>query len=182
MIAKLNKRSTEPIISLESAKEHLRILNNNQDFYIHTLLDVVTTSIENELERDLVDTEYSLHIYSKINVNEEIYFPNSPVYNVIQVVFKDSSGTEITEGISYVNSDEYIKFTELPEDYNSIVITYKKGFSNAEDIPEPIKHASKLMLSDLFNFRGTIVLGKSVFNLDKTIQRLLQPYRNVKFL
>lgn len=181
MIANLLRKSNETLVTLSDAKEHLRILHAHEDFYISTLLGVITTSIENELDKDLVDTEYQLSIFSKVGVGEEIYFPNPPVYNVINVkIFNE--GTEITEGFDFTNSDEYIKFSELPEHFTSIVITYKKGFESADDVPAPIKQAALLMLSDLYLFRGSLVIGKSVVVLEKTIQSLLRPYKKVNFV
>lgn len=180
MVANLIRKSNEVIVSLSEAKEHLRILHTHEDFYISALLGVITTSIENELDRDLVDTEYKLSIFSKVAVGEQIHFPNPPVYSVTKVeVFNES--TLIEAGVTYTNSDEYFTFTALPETYTSINITYKKGFENAADVPTPLKQAALLMLSDLYLFRGSLVIGKSVVVLERTIQRLIQPYKNVNF-
>jgi uncharacterized phiE125 gp8 family phage protein len=180
MVANLIRKNNQTIVSLSDAKSHLRILHSHEDFYIGALLSVITASIENELDRDLVDTEYKLSIFSQVAVGEQIMFPNSPVYSVTDVQFFNGA-TEIEEGFAYTNSDEYIVFSELPAEYTSIVITYKKGFENAADVPTPIKQAALLMLSDLYLFRGSLVIGKSVVVLEKTIQSLLQPYKNVNF-
>ncbi len=182
MIAKVVKKSNQTLISLNEAKDHLRILNNFEDVYINALLSVVTESIENELDRDLVDTEYQFLIYEKVEVNESIYFPNSPIYNVIEVKFFNDLIEIDSSEFDYSFSDEFISFSQLPESYTSIKITYKKGIEDSEDLPDGIKQASKIMLTDLYQFRGTIILGKSVVNMDKVVQRLLQPYKKVKFL
>lgn len=181
MIAKVIKKNNQTINSLEEAKQHLRILHTHEDIYIYSLLQVVTDSVENELDKDLVDTEYTLSIYEKIDVNEEIYFPNSPIYNVIDV--KVYNGNTVIDSIeySYINSDEYIKFSNLPESYTRIEITYKKGFENADDLPTAIKQAGLILLTDLYQFRGSLIVGKSIVSLDKTLQRLLQPYKQVRF-
>jgi uncharacterized phiE125 gp8 family phage protein len=181
MIIKENKKSNQRILTLQEAKEHLRILHHHEDFYIDSLLYVITTTIENELDKDLVDTQYQMNIYNKIGINEEVYFSNAPVVLVESVVLKIGSTIIDPSLYSYVNSDEYIKFITLPEDFTEIIITFKKGFESYEDIPAPIKQAAKLLLSDLYQFRGTIVVGKSVFIIEKAIQRLLQPYRRVSF-
>lgn len=182
MIAKVVKKSNQTLISLEEAKDHLRILNSFEDIYINTLLSVVTESIENELERDLVDTTYEFSIFEKIVLNEFIYFPNAPIYNVTDVKVYSGTTEVNSNQVEYSFSDEYISFSILPETYTSIKITYKKGIEDSDDLPEGIKQAAKIMLTDLYQFRGTIILGKSVVNLDKVVQRLLQPYKNIKFL
>ncbi len=182
MIANLVKKTNETIVSIEEAKQHLRILHTHEDFYLNSLLSVITTSIENELDKDLVDTLYQLSIFSKVNEGDEIYFPNAPIYNVTQVVVKNGNTVIDSTDYEYSNSDEYIKFSLLPSEYTSILISYKKGFENSLDLPTPIKQAALLMLSDLYLYRGSIIVGKTVMILEKSIQRLLQPYRNIKFM
>ena len=182
MIAKLVKKSNETIVSLEEAKAHLIILHTNEDFYINSLLGVITTSIENNLDKDLVDTSYQLSIYSQVAVNEEVYFPNSPIYNVTGVIVKNNDEVIDSELYSFSFTDEYVKFNLLPDSYTSIDITYKKGFESSDDLPTPIKQAALLMLSDLYLYRGSIIVGKSIMILEKSIDALLRPYKNVKFM
>ena len=182
MVAKLIKKSNETIVGLEEAKAHLRILHTNEDFYLNSLLGVITTSIENNLDKDLVDTTYSLYIYSAIAIGEEIHFPNSPIYNVTGAIIKDRETVIASAEYSYTFTDEYIKFISLPANYTSIEVVYKKGFESSEDLPTPIKQAALLMLSDLYLYRGSIIVGKSIMILEKSIAALLRPYQNVKFM
>ncbi|WP_215225859.1 head-tail connector protein [Echinicola shivajiensis] len=181
MIAKLTKKSNQSIVTLDEAKEHLKILHTHEDLYLNSLLYVVTDTIENELEKDLVDTSYTFSIFEEVEVNENILFPNSPIVAIESVKFFDNS-TEIVSGFTYSNSDEYITFSELPSDYTRIEITYKKGYEDVDDIPTAIKQAALLQLTDLYLLRGSIVIGKTVIHLNKTVDRLLQPYRKVRFI
>lgn len=182
MVAKLIRKSNETIVSLEEAKAHLRILHSNEDFYLNSLLGVITTSIENNLDKDLVDTTYSLYIYSAVTIGEEIHFPNNPIYNVTEVIIKDGETVIDSAEYSYTFTDEYIKFNSLPASYSSIETVYKKGFESSEDLPTSIKQAALLMLSDLYLYRGSIIAGKSIMILEKSIDALLRPYKNVKFM
>ena len=180
MIIKLISKKNQKILSLEEGKQHLNLLSSSRDSYIDSLLYAVTENIENYLEKDLVDTTYLLSVYDKVE-DDIIYFPNAPIYKVKSVkIYLDN--IEITEGIEYTSNDEYIKFNSLPLDYDKIVIEYRKGFEDAEDLPADIKHAAKLQLHDFFNYRGTIYVGKSVIQLNKAVERLLQPYKRVSFL
>lgn len=181
MVARLVKKNNQTIVSLEQAKEHLRILHTYEDIYIDSLLQVVTDSVEQELDKDLVDTDYILYVYDKVEINEEIHFPNSPIYNVTEIkIYNRNTLIDSTE-YSFTNSDEYIKFDVLPNDYTKIEITYKKGFENADDLPTPIKQAGLILLTDLYQYRGSLIIGKSVVSLDKTLQRLLQPFKQIRF-
>jgi uncharacterized phiE125 gp8 family phage protein len=182
MVARLVKKSNQNIVSLEEAKEHLRVLHTHEDMYIDSLLQVITDSIENDLDKDLVDTDYVFAIFDKVVVGEEIYFPNSPIYNVTSVQFLNGTTAVSSSLFEYTSSDEYIKFSLLPEEYSRINITYKKGFEDSADLPQAIKQAALILLSDLFTFRGSLVIGKTVVHLDKVVQRLLQPYKQVRFL
>ena len=100
-------------MSLEQAKSHLRITTAHEDFYINSLLDVVTTTLENELGVDLVDTDYVFRIYDKLKVNEPVLFPNSPVFGVSCTI---KNGYEDTEEFAFSASDETITFSDLPAD------------------------------------------------------------------
>ncbi|SIS88615.1 head-tail connector protein [Belliella pelovolcani] len=181
MIAKVVKKSNETLIQLEEAKQHLRILHNHEDIYIYSLLQVVTDTIENELDKDLVDTEYTLSIFENIKENEEIYFPNSPIYSIVDVKFFNGNNVIDSQEYNYINSDEYLKFTLLPSLYTSIQIVYKKGFESSNDLPSTIKQAGLILLTDLYQYRGSLIVGKSIVSLDKTLQRLLQPYKQIRF-
>ncbi len=182
MVAKLIKKSNQTLVSLDEAKAHLRILHNSEDFYLNALLDVVTTAIENHLDKDLVDTQYSFYLYSKVGLGEEIHFPNSPIYSVSSVVIKHGETLVDASEYSYTYTDEYISFDSLPDDYTELVINYRKGFESSEDLPTPIKQAALLMLSDHYLYRGSIIVGKSLVVMEKSIDALLRPYRNVKFM
>ncbi|WP_200974434.1 head-tail connector protein [Echinicola sp. 20G] len=181
MIAKLVKKSNQSIVTLEEAKEHLKILHAYEDLYLNSLLYVVTDTLENELEKDLVDTEYVFAIFDQVEEGEQIMFPNSPIVEVKEVlVYNDS--TLIESGVAYTSTDEYITFSALPETYTRIEINYKKGYESVDDIPTAIKQAALLTLTDLYLHRGSIVVGKTVIHLQKTVDRLLQPYRKVRFI
>ncbi|MBS9525916.1 head-tail connector protein [Litoribacter alkaliphilus] len=182
MKSNLIKRNNEKLITLEESKQHLRILHNYEDIYISALLDVVTTSISNDLQTDVVSTSYEFNIYEKIGVGENIHFINAPIYKVESVSIYKNNEEINAEDFDFTFSDEYITFTSLPSDYTHIKIIYRKGFESAEDTPTAIKQAALLLLTDLYSYRGTLVIGKSVISLDKTIDRLLQPYRKVTFL
>ena len=180
MKSNLIKRNNEKLISLEEAKQHLRILHSHEDIYINALLDVITTAISNDVQYDVVSTNYEFNIYDKIEVGENIHFINAPIYKIESVVMYNGN-VEVSD-FTYSNSDEYITFNSLPVEYTHIKIIYRKGFESVDDTPTPIKQAGLLMLTDLYQFRGTFIVGKSVITLDKTIDRLLQPFRKITFI
>jgi hypothetical protein len=133
------------------------------------------------LGKDLVDTDYVLSIFESIAVSDTVYFSNPPIVKIEQIQFFNSD-TLLEEAASYSLSDESLVFDSVPEVFTRLEVTYKRGYEDKEDVPVAVKQAALLVLTDLYLNRGTFVLGKSVVHLQKTVDRLLQPYRKIKFV
>jgi hypothetical protein len=60
---------------------------------------------------------------------------------------------------------------------DAVRVTASYGYANATRVPEPLKHALKLMVSQMYEQRTPQVTGTIVANIDFTIDALIAPYR-----
>lgn len=57
--------------------------------------------------------------------------------------------------------------------WNAVTLQYRVGWRTAAEVPAPIKHAMKLLISDMYERRSPTVLDEKL----TTVSRLIQPYR-----
>jgi uncharacterized phiE125 gp8 family phage protein len=173
-----------PIISLEDARQHLRIDHTDDNAYITTLIGVATTAVSERLERTLGVTTWDYRIDSgDICWGFDIRLPNPPLIEVVSVKCFDADNAEQTYppanyrafgiggqgGIRLTGGASWPSSRHGPE---AVTIRYKAGY---EDVPEPIKQAVLLIIGQLFSQRGEMV--QENLTEDPAIKALLAPYR-----
>jgi len=183
--------STAPTIfpiSLEDAKDHLRLSGDAEDDYVQSLIYTAIDWAEQFTGRRLLTQTWKYYLDDWPEARDDgsyIRLPFGQLKSVTSVVYTDSDEDDTTW-----DSDEYIvdiesepgrvvlgygytwpSFTASPS--NPICITYVCGWTASASVPTNIKHAIKLMVTDLYNDRETMLFG----NLKKlnTIENLLMP-------
>lgn len=152
----------KPIVSLQQAKQHLRVEDSGEDAYISGLIEAAIGHIdgphgwlglalgEQVIEATLCSREWSCRRRVPIGPLQEI-------------------------------------LTETPSaDTRSVVVRYRAGhpFSGegshlASSVPAPIRQAILLMVGDLYANRESNSVGVAahVVEMPTTVERLLLPYR-----
>ena len=176
---------TTKVVSVTDIKSHLRIDSSDEDALLGLYIDAATEMAEHYCNRHFITHEYKLY-FSSVVSQASLLFPdcvlktegsNKPIHWI------DSGGTEqeSTEAyidaysnpsIAYLNSNFTIP--KLKEDSaNSFWIEFKTGFGDAAtSVPDAIKQAIKLIVSDMYYFRED---RKRRFPMASEI--LLQPYK-----
>jgi len=178
----------EPI-TLEEANTHLRV--SGQDEEVTRLITVARKSLERYLKRTFITTQFK--VYSEC-WHECMKLPYPTLQSVESVKYIDINKAEQTllEADYYhvvINDDPgYIKrrydacYPEL--DYgnpDAISIEYTAGYGNEmTDVPEDIRHAIKLLITNYYEQRGDIVIG-SVTRIPNYILDLVHDYRIYEF-
>lgn len=144
-------------ITLEEAKEHLRVTDSNSDSYIQGLIAAVTEQVEAHTGRTLVTTQYTWKMDSFPNC-EYLYVPKCPLQAVSSITYIDTDESTDTWGSTYYGVDSvripariYPAYQEMwpitlgiP---NAVTVTYTAGHSSHHGgIPEGIKHAMKFLV------------------------------------
>lgn len=161
------KKTTEPAIDPVTAAEVKtlsRIDCSDEDDLITTLISVATNYVERWLGRQLISATYVLTMDEL--PNDVVKLPKPPLINVVSVTYVNSSGnrTGVSTSLYDVNTNGqwgefYLAYNQSwPTDEsprkNGVEITYDAGYgSSADDVPEGIKQAIKMLAADMYERR-----------------------------
>ena len=173
------------VVSVTDIKAHLRIDTSDEDDLLGVYIDAATEMAEHFCNRHFITHEYSLYFNSVTSVASLIYpdcvlktqGSNNPIHWI------DSAGVEQESADAYIDAYSNPSIVYLNSDFtsptlkddlaNSFWFEFKTGFGDADtDVPEAIKQAIKLIVSDMYYFRED---RKRRFPMASEI--LLQPYK-----
>ncbi len=178
-------------VSFEQAIDHLNLTLGwtEDDEYIKTLIKAATKKAEQYLRRRLITQTWYVYYNAWPKGSKEIVLPFGQLQSVTSIKYTDIDGTETTWSTTEYNIDTdadpgrvtleygYTWPTETLHPQNPIVIEFVCGYGDdGSDVEDMIKHAIKVMIDDLYNNRGDILVGISAQNL-KAVGDLLMPYR-----
>ena len=193
--------SVEPITTAE-AKTHLNISSSTHDTYIGTLITSARRQVETYLNRALITQSWKVYYdcwkhellipFGRLQVVSASPGPASPV-----VKYYDINGTQQT----LTESDYYWVVTttdpgRIVRKYDAtypelqygrpdaIEIAFTAGYGAAATaIPDEIKHAIKLLITNYYEHRGDIVIGAGakVNKIPGHVTDLLHPYKLYQF-
>lgn len=174
-----------PLVTLEEAKEHLRVTTYNEDALIEGYLLAASAHIDGPfgiLKRavGLQTLEVRSHVFSAID-----RLPSGPVSSIVSVKYVDTLGAEQTfgEGLYALDGDRVLlthgnRWPSLRGDPGGVRIQYQAGF---ETVPAPIKQAALLLIGQWFRNRMAVNVGNIVNDLPNGVKALLAPYKVWKF-
>lgn len=186
--------TVEPI-TLTEAKKHLRLAVTSEEAAAYTteddLLDrLITTAriqTEQEIGRRLITQtwEYYLDVWP----GGDIVIPYPPLQSA-EITYRLQGDTEYDNTFTGFDTDtvsEPGRLTLKPGESwpagtlypdRPIKVTYVAGYGDtAGDVPEGIRSAMLLKISDLYEHRGTVVVGSAVNYLSAAIDSLLRQYQ-----
>jgi len=148
--------------------------------------------IERYLSRALITQEWEVYYDCW---NTKMMIPFGQLQNVDSVQYYDSNGsfTTLPEAshywVSNTSDPGFIQkrydavFPELqPGRPDAIRITFTCGYGDdPEDVPENIRHAMKLLITDYFEHRGEVVVGTAATRIPQFISNLIHTYRLYQF-
>jgi len=186
----VNGPSGEPI-EVSEAKTHLNLSGSSLDTYLGTLITTARRAIENYLHRVLMTQDWKVFYDCW---KHELLIPFGNLQTVTSVKYRDLNGVEQT-----LSADDYywvVNTTDpgrivrkydatYPElQYgrpDAIEIEFTAGFGDAEDVPEEIKHAIKLLVTDYFEHKGSVVVGSTVNIIPGHVKNLIHSYKLYEF-
>ena len=172
--------SSEPVTRTE-AKVHLRVDHTDDDAYIDSLITMARKDAEQFLHRKLIQATITgyLDVWPD---GDSIILPYGNLKSITSIKYKDTDGDQ-TE----FSSDDYIAATETEPGQailvygepwpsvtlypsNPIEIIFVAGYGeDAADVPEPLRHAIKLILADKYENREDVLIGVISSNLKAAI-------------
>ncbi len=175
--------ASEPV-TVNEANAHLKV--TGEDTLVESLIITARMMIERYLNRSLVSQTWTAYDDCW---GGELCLPYPPLVSVTHVKYRDLNGVLQTLASSnyWVNSFEqpgnikYVYGFTPPElQYgrpNSIEVEYVAGYTGDEGVPEPIRHAMKILLTDMYEHRGQYVIGNIANKLPGYIIDLIHTYK-----
>lgn len=176
----------EPL-SVREVQDHLRV--SGQDEELFRLIKTARGMMERYLNRALITQEWDVYFDCW---HYEMKLPYPPLQTVDSVKYRDLDGAEQTLSSSFyhVTNNEPativraydVSWPELQYGRpQAVKISITVGYGDdAADIPEEIRHGMKLIITDLYENRGTVVLG-SVNKIPAYLIDLVHSYRIYEF-
>ena len=184
--------AVEPL-TLQETKDHLRVDTSDDDALISALITAARQNIadlDGHLGRCLITQTLDWHLDGF--PSNALSVPRPPLQSVTSISYVDENGAAQTWGATKYTVDvkshpgrivpaygeSYPSTRDVP---NAVAVRFVAGYGLAGDsVPAPIRAAMLLHIHDLYDRRGTHVIGDS-FEATPAIKALLAPYQIYKF-
>lgn len=167
----------EPI-SLERAKEHLRVVFEDEDAYIASLITAARQMAEGRLNRTLARRQ----LVATFGSWNSIVLLKPPIVSIDAIEYLDYYGeTQPLEGYRFLGGRfSFVPGITAPQvlgQPEAITVRYTAGYAEGE-IPAPIIQWMLLSIGTMYENRESIINGVSSAPLaDDFAKWLLQPHR-----
>lgn len=181
----------EPL-EVSEAKTHLNVTSSTHDTYIGTLIATARRQIERYLNRALITQSWKVY-YDRWQ--HELLIPFGSLSAVSTVKYYNTEGTltTLTENDYYwivTTTDPGRIVRKYDATYpelqygrpDAIEIAFTAGYgATSAAIPDEIKHAMKLLITDMYEHRGQVVVGDRVGKIPDYITDLIHSYKLYQF-
>lgn len=179
--------TTETVpVSVSDMKEHLRVTHTDDDNYIEALILAAAKTCENFQGRKYMQASKVL----KLDAFPEfgIIRPEwSPLIQVDSIQYVDTDGNAQTVPASDYDVDTDTEPGRITPAYgkswpstrdqvNAISVNYQAGYATADEVPDDIKHAIKLLVGHFYEHRESVSEVK-LQEIPQGIRSLLWPRR-----
>jgi len=179
--------ASEPVTTTE-AKNHLRVDVTDDDTLIGSLITAAREYCEIYTGQSFIERTYRADLY---DFADDIWLPNGPVTAISSVKYYDTSSPQAlttwaasnyTLQRDMVRRNDGVSFPSVGTQYDNVQITYTAGWLDqsspqAENIPQAVKQALLLMVSDLYENREAQVLYPGQILANPVYHALLNAYR-----
>ncbi|WP_411340315.1 head-tail connector protein [Sphingopyxis sp. J-6] len=177
----------DAVVSLEAAKAHLRVLEDDEDDLIAALRDAAVQMVENYTGLVLQPREGEAAMVWRAEGLPIGAGPVSmgcrPVREVLSVTYLDFAGAEQTVDVGTLRIVDQGSIAAAPGANwpagvaGGVVVTFAAGL---DDVPPALVTAVKMFLATLYAQRETIVLRGAAGEITAGFKMLCQPYRRLR--
>ncbi len=169
---------------------------NAEDDLLNSLITAAREHVENVIHRRLISQTWDYYLLEWPG-SDRIVLPYPPLQSVTSIAYTDtdSSSTTMTVTTDYV-VDAIDKFNPgivlaygkswpgvALTPVNPIKVIYVAGYGDAStNVPDPIIHAMKIMISHWFEHREFISEGHIIPQIPLSADSLLRPYKVERFV
>lgn len=185
--------AVEPI-SLQEARDRLRIDHHEEDPLIASLIAATTAHLDGwsgTLGRALVNQTW-VQKFPRFPSGAVFGLVLAPVQSIESIVYFDADNVPQTLDASVyaLLDDEFGPFVTLqagrawPATFaraDAVSVAYVAGYGPAgDDVPAAIRHAMLLLVGHWYENRESVVVGTTTVQVPLAVQALLGPYRRVR--
>tara|TARA_R100001244_G_scaffold132112_1_gene107100 strand:- start:523 stop:1095 length:573 start_codon:yes stop_codon:yes gene_type:complete len=177
--------NTTQIVSTADLKTHLRITFSDDDSYIDSLEAAAVGMVEEFTNRFLLETAVTQ--YGNTFGDLEILF-KSPAHSGSERVYYMNDGAWV---LLLISLTEFVYAIEPARLYSRATasiptaddvfeawkVNYTVGYASAADIPSALIQAIKIIVSDFYENRQSVIVGKIASEIPRTAQYLMNPYK-----
>jgi uncharacterized phiE125 gp8 family phage protein len=177
----------EPIVEINQLKEHLRITFNDDDNYIVELEYAARRMVEEFTNLFLLGTTGEQYGNTFNDLKILFKSPLFPDAENSRVSYYQNGGwivlptieREIVRAIKPSRVYATADFSNPTTDdvFQAWKIEYTVGWPDVSEIPQPLKQAIKIIVSDMYENRQSVIVGKIVSEIPRTAQYLMNPYK-----
>ncbi|AHB49044.1 hypothetical protein W911_12515 [Hyphomicrobium nitrativorans NL23] len=186
--------AVEPV-SVSAAKAHLRIDGDAEDILIASLIVTSRLHVEAALGLALISQEWRLTLDKwpepRSSKNAAVRFPLRPVHSIEEVRVRGADGTpDVLPPERYLLDQDALTPRLVPNGeswpapglpVSGIEIDFEAGMgAEAEEVPEPIRHAILLLVAHWYEHRDPMEIGSAGAAIPHAVSDLLKPYREVR--
>lgn len=182
----------EPL-EVSEAKTHLNVTSSTHDTYIGTLIAAARRQIERYLNRALITQSWKVY-YDRWQHELLIPFGSLSAVNTVKYYNTEGTLTTLTENDYYwvvTTTDPGRIVRKYDATYpelqygrpDAIEIAFTAGYgATSAAIPDEIKHAMKLLITNMYEHRGTVVADtRGVHPIPSYITDLIHSYKLYQF-
>ncbi|MBV9558135.1 MAG: phage head-tail connector protein [Pseudolabrys sp.] len=181
----LTPPASEPL-SLAEAKAWLRVEHDDDDDVITALIAAARLHVEALTRRALITQSWRL-VLDGWPVTGRIDMTPAPLRTLNAARVYDAGGvTHSVDTQAFVVDPAGAALSFAPWSVAQpgrvaagIELDVTAGYGDAEDVPEPLRQAIRLLLAHWYENRGLVTSGPNVAALPATAAALLAPYRAV---
>ena len=178
----------EPI-TLQQAKDHLRVSHNDEDAIIEPLITAARQHVEAYTKRALITQTWAWSMDAFATLLSP---PLPPLQSVSSIAYIDAAGDSQTLASSNYRVDSASEPARITEAYdttwpttrqvtNAVTVTFIAGYGDAgHDVPQPIIQAMLLLIGHWYENREALA-PVNLMPVPMAVDALLSPYRVVYF-
>jgi len=181
----MHEAPTDPVLSLDDIKAHMRVEGDDDDALIASYVRAAEMWLERYTGRALMQQTRKITVRGQSGRLVPLTVP--PVAEIVSVTYTDVlGGAGTVPDADYtlaVNGDEagLIAPTLGRDGGRTYTILYRTGAAQAQDVPEPLRQAVRLLAGSFYEAREDVVVGASVQALPFGVCALAMPYRVSRF-
>lgn len=176
------------IITTAELKTHLRITFNDDDNYIVDLEKAAVRMVEEFTNLFLLPTlgkQYG-NVFDDLRilfkgpqyadpdfVNKVHYYQNGAWVLLQQNEFEFVGAIQPAR----IYPTDLFPNPQTDDVFQAWYSHYKVGYATIADIPFPLKQAIKIIVSDMYENRQSVIVGKIVSEIPRTAQYLMNPFK-----